>query len=96
MYFNVPVIFVKIPSHNTDKELSKRFMTNFPAKSGYVAFGSYFLNNADMLPEAIEEVIKNPSLMVESRKEELKASAGIGMGLTPTRTIVKTIKELAK
>jgi hypothetical protein len=96
MYFNIPIIFVKPHYPNYDELLSARFNTSMTLINKTKAFGAYFLDNAKMLPEAIHDVLNNPTMLDKSRKEELLASAGVGLPGSPTLKIVETIKGLAK
>jgi hypothetical protein len=96
MYFNVPVIFIKVPDPKIDEILSARFNISAPIKNGTKAFGAYFLDSAGMLPNALDEVVHDPHILDQSRKEELMASAGVGLPGSPTIKIIETIKGLAK
>lgn len=96
MYFNLPVIFIKVPNPKINALLSIRFNTQFPPQSKTKAFGAYFLDSAKMLPEAIDEIASNPTMLDQSRKEELLAAAGVGLPGSPTLKIIEIIKGLAK
>ncbi len=92
MYFNVPVIFIKGPNPKMNEILSARFNARSPIPNGAKAFGAYFFDSAGMLSGAIEELTRNPAILEQSRKEELMASAGVGLTGSPTLKIVETIK----
>jgi len=90
MYFDIPVIFMDIHDEAEFKEhyLLKRSKDN--------PLGTYYIDNIDALPEAIENTLKDPAMLQKERKEELFAAAGIGLPGSPIEKIVDTIKLTAK
>ncbi len=96
MYFNLPVIYVKNSDPTMDERISRRFNIIYNLQNKTRVFGVYFLDKAVFLPEAINDVLNDPGMLEKSRKEELLASAGIGLPGSPTLKIVETIKGLVK
>jgi len=90
MYFGVPVIFMDIHDEDEFKEhhLLKR--------SGSNSLGTYYIDDIDALPDAVEKTLKYPSKLAKAVKDELYAAAGIGIDGSPVLKIVDTIKKEAR
>jgi len=84
MYFDIPVIFID----------NRAVGRNRPAHQKNL--GSYYINDVNDLPYALDLNLKQPGLMSKQRKEELLAAAGVGLPGSPTLKIVETIKGLVK
>ena len=80
MYFGVPVIFV----------------ANYGNLNESYTKGTYRIESVEELPNAIEKVLEDSSLLENEINEVLLRDAGIGLPGSPILKIIETIKGLVK